>query len=97
MKTKIHNLTKTRTLSADLIPNGVDILEELIADEGKKLTQNAYMPVEERIIASVVMLGKGCTSDDWLEITQEEADQILKEQEELREKETEKLSNTHEE
>ena len=79
---KIHNLNKTRTIASP-IPNGVDVLEEIIADEGKRLTQNQYIPIEERIIASAVMLGRGCSADDWLEITQEEADEILKQQEEL--------------
>lgn len=96
MQHKIHNLTKTRTLS-DPKPNGVDVLEELIAEEGMKLTQNEYIPIQERIIASAVMLGKGRSADEWIEITQEEADKILNEQEELREKEMEKLSNPDEE
>lgn len=87
---KIHNLTKIRTISSELIPNGVNVLEELIADEGKKLTQNEYIDVKDRIIASKVMLGKGCSSEDWIEVTQEEADEILKEQEEIREKEISK-------
>ena len=85
---KIHDLnpSKTRSISTPKV-DGVNVLEELIAEEGMKLTQNEYIPVEERIIASAVMLGKGCSSDEWIEITQEEAYKILKEQEEMREKE----------
>lgn len=86
---KIHELNPSKTRSiATPKPNGIDVLEEIIAEEGKKLTQNEYnLPIEERIIASAVMLGKGCSPDDWIEITQEEADQILKQQEEERERE----------
>lgn len=88
MKTKYHYITGIAPFSSTPQADGVNILEELIADDGMKLTQNEYIPVQERIIASVLMLGRGCSKDDWMEITQEEADKILKEQEELREKES---------
>ena len=82
MITKIHNIKKSnaRTIS-EPVPNGVDVLQELIAEEGMKLTQNAYIDIKERIIASAVMLGRGCSPDDWMEISQEDADKIIKEQE----------------
>lgn len=87
---KIHDLNPS---SARSIGNpkvdGVNVLEEIIAEEGKKLTQSKELPLEERIIASAVMLGKGCSSDEWVEITQEEADEILKRQEESAQQETE--------
>lgn len=89
MQHKIYNLNKTRTIGAEPVPNGVDILEEIIADEDYKLTQSADIPLQERIIASAVMLGKGCSSNEWREIPQYEADEILRQQEELRERETE--------
>lgn len=79
---KIYILNQTNARSiAEIQPNGIDVLEELIAEEGMKLTQNEDTPLEERVIASKVMLGRGRSSDDWIEITQEEADKILKEQE----------------
>lgn len=83
MTTKYHYITGIAPFSVTPQADGVNILEELIADEGKKLTQNAYIPIQERIIASAVMLGRGCSPDDWMEITQQEAEEILKEQEEL--------------
>ena len=96
MKTIIHNLNKaqTRSISAtpngssEPTPNGIDVLEELIADEGMKLTQSADTPLQERILATAVMLGKGCSSDEWKEIPQAEADEIRRQQEEI-------MSNTN--
>lgn len=87
MKTQYHYITGIAPFSSTPQADGVNILEELIADEGKKLTQNAYIPIQERIIASAVMLGRGCSKDEWMEITQEEAEEILKEQEELNKQE----------
>lgn len=86
----IHKLNKLDTISImsnALTPNGIDILEELIAEDGYKLTQSEEVPIKERIIASAVMLGTGHSSSEWKEITIEEANQIIKEQEEIREKE----------
>ena len=84
MKTQYHYITGIAPFSsATPQPDGVNILEEIIADEGKKLTQNAYIDIQERIIASAVMLGRGCSKDEWKEIPQEEADEILRQQEEL--------------
>lgn len=98
METKYHYINGIAPLSSTAQADGVNILEELIADEGKRLTQNEYnIPIQERIIASRVMLGKGRSKDEWIEITQEEADKILREQEEIREREMESLTNAHEE
>lgn len=83
MKTQYHYITGIAPFSGTPQPDGVNILEEIIADEGKKLTQNAYIDIQERIIASAVMLGRGCSKDEWMEISQEEADEILRQQEEL--------------
>lgn len=66
------------------VPNGVNIIEELIAEDGFKLTQTEDVPLTERIIASAVMLGKGRNSSEWKEISQTEADEILKAQDEYR-------------
>lgn len=83
MKTKIHIVNQKATRSiANPIPDGVNVLEELIADDGKKLTQSTDIDIKERIIATAVMLGKGCSSSEWIEITQEEANNILKQQNE---------------
>ena len=83
MKTQYHYITGIAPFSATPQADGVNILEELIADEGMKLTQNEEVPIEERIIASAVMLGRGCKSNEWKEITQEEAEGILRQQEEI--------------
>lgn len=86
MKSRIISLKKTRTLSA-LVPNGVDILEEISADEGMLLTQSTDIDIRERVIGKSIMLGKGCSSDDWKEITNEEADTIKAEQKRIYEEE----------
>lgn len=63
---------------------------ELIADDGMKLTQkDPDVSIEHRILASKVMLGKGCSADEWTEISQEEAEKIKAQQEELAKKEME--------
>lgn len=95
MKTQYHYITGIAPFSGTPQADGVNILEELIADDDKKLTQNEKLPIEERIIASAVMLGKGCTADEWIEITQEEADEILKQQEEERQRKLSEESNAN--
>lgn len=85
---KIHNLKQIDTLSlTPPTPDGINVIEELIAEDGKMLTQNAHIPLQERILAYAVMLGRGCPADDWIEITQEDADIIKQQQEEERERE----------
>lgn len=90
MKSIIHKINKSPISMARMavtqsdrdVPNGIDIIEELVADEGFFLTQVEDVPVLDRIICSSVMLGKGRTSDLWKEITIEEADDfnLLKQQ-----------------
>ena len=78
MKTQIHIVNQKATRSiTNPIPDGVNVIEELIADEGFKLTQSTEVSLEERIIASAVMLGKGCSSNEWKEISETEATIIL--------------------
>lgn len=82
MKSRIINLNKTRTYNANnLIPNGIDVLEEISSEDGMFLTQSADVDIRERIVGTGVMLGRGCSSDEWKEITKEEADTIKAEQE----------------
>lgn len=52
----------------------------MTAEEGYYLTQTADVPLDERIVASKVALSKFSTIDDWKEITKEEGNQIIAEQ-----------------
>lgn len=52
----------------------------MTAEEGCYLTQVADVDLAERIVASKVALSKFSTIDDWKEITKEEGDQIIAEQ-----------------
>lgn len=52
----------------------------MTAEEGYYLTQVADVDLSERIVASKVALSKFSTIDDWKEITKEEGDQIIAEQ-----------------
>lgn len=52
----------------------------MTAEEGYYLTQVADVDLAERIVASKVALSKFSTIDDWKEITKEEGDQIIAEQ-----------------
>lgn len=65
-------------------PNGIDVLEEITPEEGMVLTQVADVPVEERVIARVVTLGRGRSSDEWKEIPIEQGESILAEQQQIR-------------
>jgi len=47
---------------------------ELIADEGKRLTQSANVPDDERIFVTAVALGKGTRVDAWKEVDAPEPD-----------------------
>lgn len=105
MKSKIINLKKTKTLSSGtLIPNGIDVLEELIAEEGQYITQASDVDVLDRLILSKIMLGKNQSKDNWKDMSAEEASAIKNEQirviQEMEEKEriehekqTEELEN----
>lgn len=52
----------------------------MTSKNGYYLTQVADVPLAERIVASKVALSKFLTIDDWKEITKEEGDQIIAEQ-----------------
>lgn len=53
----------------------------MTADEGFMLTQSSEdIGIIDRIVAERVALGKYSTVNDWKEITKEEADQIIAEQ-----------------
>lgn len=83
MKSRIINLKKTTATysKGTLTPNGVDVLEEISAEEGMYLTQSYDVDIMDRVIGKSVMLGKGCSSNEWKEITKEEADAIIEEYE----------------
>lgn len=84
MKSRIINLNKTRTLSSGaLTPNGVDVLEEISSEKGMFLTQSADVDIRDRIIGIKAILGKGCSSSQWKEITAEEAKAIMEEKERI--------------
>ena len=59
----------------------------LTAESGYVLTQSADVDIKERIVASRVALSKYSTVDDWKEITTDEGDRIIAEQNALREAE----------
>lgn len=52
----------------------------MTAENGYYLTQVADVDLAERIVASKVALSQFSTIDDWKEITKEEGDQIIAEQ-----------------
>lgn len=56
----------------------------ITADEGKYLTQSFDLDIENRVIATTVALGKNDSVDNWKEITKEEGNTIVKEQNDLR-------------
>lgn len=56
----------------------------ITAEEGKYLTQSFDLDIENRVIATTVSLGKNDSVDNWKEITKEEGNTIVKEQNDLR-------------
>lgn len=56
----------------------------ITAEEGKYLTQSFDLDIENRVIATTVALGKNDSVDNWKEITKEEGNTIVKEQNDLR-------------
>lgn len=52
----------------------------LTADAGYYLTQTADVELRDRIVASKIALSRHSMVDDWKEITKEEADQIIADQ-----------------
>lgn len=61
-------------------------VQVLIPSEGYKLTQSKKVDIANRIISDKVYLGVFDTPSDWIEITDEEANEILAQQKELSEK-----------
>lgn len=56
----------------------------ITAEEGKYLTQSFDLDIENRVIATTVALGENDSVDNWKEITKEEGNTIVKEQNDLR-------------
>lgn len=56
----------------------------ITAEEGKYLTQSFDLDIENHVIATTVALGKNDSVDNWKEITKEEGNTIVKEQNDLR-------------
>jgi hypothetical protein len=61
-------------------------VQVLIPSKGYKLTQSKKVDIANRIISDKVYLGVFDTPSDWIEITDEEANEILAQQKELSEK-----------
>lgn len=85
MKSRIIELNKkTRTYSvaktSALVPDGINVLEEITAEDGMFLTQAADVDIIERVVGRQVMLGHGHTSSEWREITEAEKEKIEAEQ-----------------
>ena len=97
MQSRIINLKKTSQRAISVygidIPNGIDILEEIIADENMVLTQSADVSIEDRVLGGKVMLGRGHSSSEWKEITTEEADEIERLKKEIEEEKLKQLDN----
>lgn len=55
----------------------------LIPREGFKLTQAKDVPLEQRVFSEKVFLAVNDSPDNWMEIADEEAQVIIKQQEEL--------------
>lgn len=56
----------------------------ITADEGKYLTQNSELDINNRVIATTIALGKNDSVDNWKEISKEEGNSIINEQTKLR-------------
>lgn len=61
-------------------------VQVLMPSKGYKLTQSKKVDIANRIISDKVYLGVFDTPSDWIEITDEEANEILAQQKELSEK-----------
>lgn len=92
MKSKIINLKKTRSFSGVEKPNGIDILEQLFPEEEHYITQSAEVDILDRVFASQLTLGAGCSSDEWRDISLEEM-RILKEKQNKEKKRREEEEN----
>lgn len=61
-------------------------VQVLMPSKGYKLTQSKKVDIANRIISDKVYLGVFDTPSDWIEITDEEANEIIAQQKELSEK-----------
>lgn len=83
---KVNNKVKARNLNMEPeIPDGINIIEEIFPEEGMYLTQIEDVDIAHRIITdSSIILSKNTKSSEWKEITAEEAQIFLDEQERFR-------------
>lgn len=79
----IAGLIESNTHTTMTIENNLSTI--LIAEGDNYLTQSAEVELAERLIATKVALSKFSTADDWKEISKAEGDQIIAEQNALRE------------
>lgn len=61
-------------------------VQVLMPSKGYKLTQSKKVDIANRIISDKVYLGVFDTPSDWIEITDEKANEIIAQQKELSEK-----------
>lgn len=64
-------------------------MKQLTAENGHKLTQSGDVPIENRIIADSIILAVNDSEDNYVQITQAQADEYIKQQEEARNNVTE--------
>jgi hypothetical protein len=64
-------------------------MKQLTAENGHKLTQSNNVPIENRIIADSIILAVNDSEDNYVQITQAQADEYIKQQEEARNNVTE--------
>lgn len=87
---KTNNRTSQSPVSdipvVEEIPNGVDIVEELIADDGHYLTQSGEVPLLKKVFGRRVILGSGHNSTEWKDISEDEANEIIEKQKKLKDK-----------
>lgn len=65
----------------------------LIPELGYKLTQANEVEIENRIISDKIYLAVNDDAENWIEITNEEADAIVAEQEKIAKEKEEDLNN----
>ena len=65
----------------------------LIPEYGYKLTQAGEVEIENRIISDKIYLAVNDDAENWIEITNEEADAIVAEQEKIAKEQEEDLNN----
>lgn len=65
----------------------------LIPEYGYKLTQANEVEIENRIISDKIYLAVNDDAENWIEITNEEADAIIAEQEKIAKEQEEDLNN----